>query len=97
MDMFAEIPAKLRKLCSALQTILAKSMELNSNGQFVFIMEEMIDERFSLFMNYTDGNLMLVDKINDNFDVKSIYDVSEYNDTIGTKLSLDYIVYSTFS
>ena len=97
MDMFAEIPAKLRKVCSALQTILAKSMELSINGQFVFVMEEMIDERFSLFMNYTDGKLMLVDKVNGNFDVKSIYDVTECNDTIGIQLSSDYIVYSSLA
>ena len=97
MDIFAEIPAKLRKLLNALNNIMARSTEINEQGQFVFAMEEMIDERFSLFMNYVNGQLMLVDKLNSNFDVKSMYDVIDYNDTIGINLSSDYITYSTFS
>lgn len=97
MDMFENISVKLRLLNTALQTILAKTHELSSNGQLAFIMEEMIDERFSLFMNYTDGNLMLVDKSNGNFDIKSIYNVLGCIDTIGIKLSSDYIVYSSMA
>ena len=97
MDIFAEIPAKLRKLLNALNNIMTRSTEINEQGQFVFAMEEMIDERFSLFMNYVNGQLMLVDKINGNFDVKSMYNVTYYNDTIGINLSSDYITYSTFS
>jgi len=97
MDILAEIPAKLRKLLTALNSIMTRSTEINEQGQFVFAMEEMIDERFSLFMNYVNGQLMLVDKINGNFDVKSMYDVTYYNDTIGINLSSDYITYSTFS
>lgn len=95
--MLENISVKLRLLNTALQTILAKTHELSSNGQFAFIMEEMIDERFSLFMNYTDGNLMLVDKSNGNFDIKSIYNVLGCIDTIGIKLSSDYIVYSSMA
>ena len=95
MDMFAGILVKLIKLVSALRSIVTKSTELTNNGQICFIMEEMIDERFSLFMNYTDGKLMLVDKRNGNFDVKSIYNVMEDIDTIGTQLSSDYIAYSS--
>lgn len=97
MDIFAEIPAKLRKLLNALNNIMTRSTEINEQGQFVFAMEEMIDERFSLFMNYANGQLMLVDKFNGNFDVKSMYNVTDYNDMIGINLSSDYITYSTFS
>lgn len=97
MDIFTEIPAKIRKLLNALINIMSRSTELDEQGQFVFAMEEMIDERFSLFMNYVNGQLMLVDKLNGNFDVKSMYDVTDYNDTIGINLSSDYITYSTFS
>jgi len=97
MDFFAEIPAKLRKLHAALDSIRSRTKELSEQGQFVYAMEEMIDERFSLFMNYVNGQLMLVDKINGNFDVKSMYNVIAYNDMIGINLSSDYITYSTFS
>lgn len=97
MDMFTEIPAKLRKLLTALNNIMTRSIEINKQGQFVFAMEEMIDERFSLFMNYANGQLMLVDKLNGNFDVKSMYNVTDYNDTIGIQLGSDYITYSSFN
>lgn len=97
MDIFAEIPAKLRKLHAALDNLMSRTKEINEQGQFVYAMEEMIDERFSLFMNYANGQLMLVDKLNGNFDVKSMYNVIAYNDMIGINLSSDYITYSTFS
>lgn len=97
MDIFAEIPAKMRKLSAALDSIRSRTKEMHEQGQFVYAMEEMIDERFSLFMNYVNGQLMLVDKINGNFDVKSMYNVITGNDTIGINLSSDYITYSTFS
>ena len=97
MDIFAEIPAKLRKLYTALNSIRSRTKDINEQGQFVYAMEEMIDERFSLFMNYANGQLMLVDKINGNFDVKSMYNVMVCNDMIGINLSSDYVTYSTFS
>lgn len=48
-------------------------------------------------MSIDISKLSFDELLNGNFDVKSMYDVTDYNDTIGINLSSGYITYSTFS
>lgn len=77
-----KIEEKSEKLCKALQAPC--------------IIEEMIDEQFSLLANYASGSLMLIDKTNDNYTIKSIASLSDdnYEESLANLWST-YISHST--
>lgn len=79
-----KIEEKSEKLCKALQAPC--------------IIEEMIDEQFSLLANYASGTLMLIDKTNDDYTIKSIASLLDdnYEESLANLFST-YVSYSSIA
>lgn len=94
--LFEEIVCdKIDKLCVAFEALRSKHETLDKHIQHHAIIEEMIDERFSLFLNYIDGKCMLIDRDHGDYDIIATYDLasSDVTPTIN-KLITDYVAYS---
>lgn len=86
---------RIDKLTKAFETLKSKREDLDEHIQRCALIEEMIDERFSLFLNYMHGQCMLINKAHGNYDVIGTYDLtqSDYKPIL-RKLLVDYIAYS---
>lgn len=86
---------RIDKLIATFETLKSKRESLDEHIQRCALIEEMIDEHFSLFLNYMHGQCMLINKSHGNYDVIGTYDLaqSNYKSTI-CKLLVDYVVYS---
>jgi hypothetical protein len=67
---------RMDKLCVAFETLRSKHETLDKHIQHHAIIEEMIDERFSLFLNCIDGQFMLINRNHGDYDIIATYDLS---------------------
>ena len=86
---------RIDKLIVTCETLKSKRENLDKQIQQCALIEEMIDKRFSLFLNYMNGRCMLIDRIHGNYDIIGTYNLaqSDYKSAI-RKLLVDYAAYS---